>query len=236
MMNVPPPLGRSTPGFSDSRRSGGDTVNRLKKFVREMTGAGPIRDEHVSQMEIAQTRRTMVRTLAFGLEIRDSSLNIIDHCTQVASLCASLARQLEVSEADTYLLDTAARLHEVGMFAVPTALLERSAPLTPAELEIVRAQAGMSAEIAACMHHPKVVTLIERQYADHSELSGKLDSHDLLLAGIFRTADVLAAVTRPRPYQDPLPRELRAKILELGAGTQFHPRVVPFALEISNLN
>ena len=206
---------------------------KLNTWVRRLAGAEPpplYGGEGSRKEERARTNRTIVRTLAFGLEVRDAELDIVEHCTLVADLCGTLGQLLRVSLADAYILDTAARLHEVGMFSVPASLLKRDAPLTEAELTLVRSQAKLSADIAATMHHPRVVRLIEHQYDDYAELAGKLEEPDLLLAGIFRVADLIAAVTRPRPYQRPLPWEGRAQLLRGGAGTQFHPRAVEGAL------
>ena len=205
----------------------------LNRWVRRLAGSErPLlpNDGRTRKEELARTNRTMVRTLAFGLEVRDADLDIVEHCTLVADVCGTLGQLLRVSLADAYILDTAARLHEIGMFSVPSSLLKRDAPLSEEELTLVRAQAALSAEIAATMHHPRVVKLIAHQYDDYAQLAGKLEDPDLLLAGIFRVADLIAAVTRPRPYQRPLPREGRAQLLRGGAGTQFHPLVVEGAL------
>jgi response regulator RpfG family c-di-GMP phosphodiesterase len=207
----------------------------LNRWVRKLAGAEPPTLQNsgaTRKEELARTNRTMVRTLAFGLEVRDAGLDIVEHCTLVADMCGTLGQLLRISLADAYILDTAARLHEIGMFSVPPDLLTRDAPLSEEELARVRSQARLSAEIAATMHHPRVVRLIEHQYVDYAELAGKLDDQDLLLAGIFRVADLIAAVTHPRPYQRPLPWEGRVELLRGGAGTQFHPLVVEGALLI----
>jgi two-component system, response regulator RpfG len=210
-------------------------MSRLNRWVRRFSGVEPpltAPARRASQEQVARTTRTMVRTLGFGLEVRDAEVRVIEHCTLVAELCERLGRLLDLSEADAYILDTAARLHELGMFGVPPALLQRAAPLSPEELGRVRSQAHVSAEIAATMHHPRVVELIEHQYDDHAELTGTLDDQGLLLAGVLRVADTIAAVTRPRPYQGPLPRDRRTELLRSGAGTRFHPLAVDCALQI----
>jgi two-component system response regulator RpfG len=207
----------------------------MNRWVRRLSGVEPpltAPTRKAAREQVARTTRTIVRTLGFGLEVRDAEVRVIEHCTLVAELCERLGRLLDLSEADAYILDTAARLHEVGMFAVPAALLQRAAPLSPGELARVRSQARVSAEIAATMHHPRVVGLIEHQYDDHAALARTLDEPDLLLAGVLRVADTIAAVTRPRPYQGPLPRERRAELLQSGAGTRFHPLAVYCALQM----
>lgn len=185
--------------------------------------------------EIEKTKLRMASALTFTLQMRDPELGISEHCALVCRVAGSIARQIGISEADAYILDVAARLHEVGMFTVPAELLRRPAPLSTAELEQVRVQARVSAEIAGTMHHPRAVWLIEHQYDDHLSLQRRSDipARELLLAGIFRVADVFAAVTWPRPYQDPMPPEQRSAVLQSGAGTRFHPLAVHYALQIA---
>lgn len=189
---------------------------------------GPTLDE-----ERDRTQQTILRTLAFGLEVREAELEIIEHSALVSILCGSLGRLMDLPESEAYVLQTAAQLHEVAMFAVPAELLLKATPLTPEELETVRRQAKASAQVAAIMHHPRVARLIEHQYDDYATLADRLPEADLLLSGILRVADVVAAVTRPRPYQDALPLPDRAQLLESGAGTRFHPLAVRCALQLS---
>ena len=133
------------------------------------------------------------------------------------------------------MLQVAARLHEVGVFGVPPELLHRPAPLSEEELETVRGQARVSAGVARLIHPPRVAELIENQYEDHRKLAegDRIGDRDVLLAGILRVADVYAAVTWPRPYQDPMPAPFRDELLRAGAGTRFHPLAVESALTIA---
>ncbi len=77
-----------------------------------------------------KTHRTIMRTLAYGMEAREAELEIVEHSALVSVLCGALGRLLDLSEGDLYILETAAQLHEIGMFTVPPALLLRTAPLS----------------------------------------------------------------------------------------------------------
>ena len=179
-----------------------------------------------------RTGNAIARTISGVVVARDNALGITDHSALVAFLASVAGRLLKISEPDARILATAAHLHEIGMYAVPTPLLRRSAALSPDELARVRQQAALSARLAAFLHHPRVVSLIAHQYDDHAELRKRLPPEDLLLAGIFRVADVIAAVTLPRPYQSPLGRSGRIRMLLAGAGTRFHPEAVKIARQL----
>lgn len=184
--------------------------------------------------ELGSTHRTMVRTLVHALDARNPELEIIEHCALVSRVAALIAKRVGISEGDDYILRSAAQLHEIGMLTVPGELLMRSAPLTRAELARVRAQAAVSAELVRAAHHPRIALLVENQYVDYRELQRdtRCGPRDLLLAGILRVADVISAVTWPRPYQDPMPASVREEVLRSGAGTRFHPLAVHFALQL----
>lgn len=185
--------------------------------------------------EREKVERTMATAVVFAMGVQDSQLSVMDHSARVALVAEWIAKRAGIHDADRYILQLAARLHELGMFAVPPELLHRPAPLSTEELETVRSQARMSAEVARLVHPPRVADLIENQYEDHRRLArgNRLEDRQLFLAGILRVADVYAAVTWPRPYQDPMPTEFRDELLQRGAGTQFHPLAVESALAIA---
>ena len=101
-------------------------------------------------------------------------------------------------------------------------------PLTTRELHQVRAHALIGAQLVRDLARPLAADVVEHQYADYAELRRSLGDGTpaLLLAGIFRVADVMETVTTPRPYQPPMPVDRRAELLARGSGTAFHPDVV----------
>ena len=182
--------------------------------------------------EIELAQRNTLHTFAKAMDSVDERLGLVEHSARVASLAGWLGERCGISEADDYILRTAAHLHEIGMVAVPSELLERRAPLSEGELESVRMQAEISARVARPVHHPRIVELIRRQYQDHGVLRQEelLSPRDLMLAGIFRVADVMVAVTWPRPYQDPLSWEWVRNFFGSESGTRFHPEAVAMVL------
>lgn len=172
----------------------------------------------------------MTMTFARTLEMRATTSQIVAHSQRVADLVGAIAELVEVPPAEQERLRLAAQLHEIGMVGVPSDLLTRQTRLSPAELESVRAQARVGAEMVRVSHHPETARLIERQYDDYRYLRrSTLDSRELLLAGILRIADVYDAMVAPRPYQEPVPEARRRQVLRIGSGTKFHPAAV-FAL------
>jgi putative two-component system response regulator len=79
----------------------------------------------------------------------------------------------------------------------------------------------------------EVVTLAERIAMSHHERwDGTGYPHRLrketipIEARIVAAADVLDALSHPRPYRDAWPLEAVVRMIELGAGSHFDPRIV----------
>lgn len=206
-------------------------MNLIKRIRNYVGGGDPVPEARSLTAARVHAQRTITRTVHFGMELRESQLNIAEHSANVAVVAQSIAERMNISEPDAYVLQIAAELHEVGMYGIDPAVLLKPGPYSPEELRAVRAQAKVSAQVAGLMNGPRVARLIEYQYENYSEISNDLrDDPDQLLAGILRIADVTVAVTNPRPYQDPLSVHARRKLLLSGAGTRFHPIAVEHAI------
>lgn len=165
--------------------------------------------------------------LMVALERRDDELGLASHCARVAMLADRLAAHQGVDPELRAILHHAALLHEVGMIGVPAELLRKTEVLTHDELGIIHRQAELGAEIARGVCGPLGATLIRHQYDDYATLRDTLADEEVLeLAGILRTADVVEAITRPRPYQPPLSPATRRALLRSGAGSLFDPAAV----------
>ncbi|HEY0155166.1 MAG TPA: HD domain-containing phosphohydrolase [Longimicrobium sp.] len=165
--------------------------------------------------------------LMVALERRDDELGLAGHCARVAMLADRLAAHQGVDPELRAILHHAALLHEVGMIGVPSELLRKTEVLTHDELGIIHRQAELGAEIARGVCGPLGATLIRHQYDDYATLRDILADEEVLeLAGILRMADVVEAITRPRPYQPPLPPSTRLALLRSGAGSLFDPLAV----------
>jgi HD-GYP domain-containing protein (c-di-GMP phosphodiesterase class II) len=177
------------------------------------------------ELDLEETQLAMSTALVFGLQARNNRFHFAEHCTRVARLVDRLACEVKIDGAARADLVEAARLHEVGMIAIPPELLDAPRRLLPDELARVRGQARSSAEIVRSTHPPRVAWLIENQYTDYRDLKRDQTAtgQELLLAGILRIADTLDAVTHPRPYQPALPYDQRARVLLEGSGSRFHP-------------
>lgn len=194
--------------------------------LREMRGQVFRETARLKQI-VRSTQREVVEALALAIESRDPYMQ--GHCKRVAALSGRVARALRVEPGAADRLRTAARLHEIGRLSVPLELQHKTEPLTPAELEQVRAHVRTGAEVLRAVSALReVAVLVEGHALEFAALPRLLPSSspDFLLAGILRVADAYDAMATPRAYRGSLPRSYWQGVLERGAGTAFDPRAV----------
>jgi diguanylate cyclase (GGDEF)-like protein len=148
----------------------------------------------------------------------------------IASIVVSLARQLQLPDAEIDRLRVAALLHDVGKVAVPEEILEKPAALTSAEWRtvvqhprigqvILEQAAALKDAVPIILHH-------HERFAGHGYPYGLRANEIPLGARIVAIADAYDAMTNDRPYKRAISHEQAVAELRRHAGTQFDPELV----------
>ncbi len=180
------------------------------------------------QRQHRSARRQAHAVLMAALSARRPELR--DHLRTVAYRAISLARRLDMGIAEIDDVALAAELQDVGLLAVPEAVLEKEAPLSEAETAMVHSHTAEGERIIAAAPGLASVAGLVRSSAERYDGSGYPDG----LAGeaiplgarIIAVAVAFAALTAQRPYRPALsPSETLAELRRC-SGSQFDPRVV----------
>jgi diguanylate cyclase (GGDEF)-like protein len=172
----------------------------------------------------SQSRDVLLRALAE----RDPGLG--EHISGVASLAEAVARRLGLDEEQIEHIRHAAELHDVGKMAIPDAILDKPAPLDPAEWEFIRRHTIIGERIVAAAPALRPVAALVRSSHERWDGTGYPDhlrAQEIPLgARIVAVCDAFDAMIANRPYRAGMEANLALDELARCAGTQFDPAVV----------
>ncbi len=174
-----------------------------------------------------------VRSLVGALEAKDPYTR--GHSERVALYAVALGESLGLDEQARERLEYAALLHDLGKLSVPGGVLTKPGPLTPEEMQDMRAHPTRGAEMIRRI--PPLKDLAEHVGNHHEWYAGGgyptgVDSEDIPpLAMILSVADCYDAMTTTRAYRPALSHDEAVAELVRGAGTQFDPETVRVFIE-----
>lgn len=183
----------------------------------------------VAEQELFRSRIEMLERLAVTAELRDDSTG--EHSYRVGKLASLLAREFGCDEETCYMIELAARLHDVGKIGVPDAILLKPEKLNDAERQIMRTHTTVGAELLSksAIPHMQMAEEIARYHHEWwngtgypSNLSG---SAIPLAARITALADVFDALTHKRPYKIAWPIDAALDEISQLKGVQFDPQL-----------
>jgi putative two-component system response regulator len=194
----------------------------------------------VAQRELFQARIEMLERLAVTAELRDDSTG--EHSYRVGMLASLLAHEFGCDDDTCFMIEMAARLHDVGKIGVPDAILLKPDRLNTSEQEVMRSHATVGAELLSKSNipHMKMAEEIARHHHEWWDGAGypaRLSGTGIPLAArITALADVFDALTHKRPYKPAWAvDEALAEIVRL-KGRQFEPELADrFVAMISRL-
>jgi putative two-component system response regulator len=194
----------------------------------------------VAQRELFQARIEMLERLAVTAELRDDSTG--EHSYRVGMLASLLAHEFGCDEDTCFMIEMAARLHDVGKIGVPDAILLKPDKLNAAEQEVMRSHATVGAELLSKSNipHMKMAEEIARHHHEWWDGSGYpacLSGPAIPLAArITALADVFDALTHKRPYKPAWTIDDALAEMTKLKGRQFEPELTDrFVVMIAQL-
>jgi putative two-component system response regulator len=183
----------------------------------------------VAEQELFRSRIEMLERLAVTAELRDDSTG--EHSYRVGKLASLLAQEFGCEEETCYMIELAARLHDVGKIGVPDAILLKPEKLNDAERQIMRTHTTVGAELLSksAIPHMQMAEEIARyhhEWWDGSGYPSNLSGSAIPLAArITALADVFDALTHKRPYKIAWPLDAALDEIAQLKGVQFDPQL-----------
>jgi HD-GYP domain-containing protein (c-di-GMP phosphodiesterase class II) len=167
-------------------------------------------------------------------------LNALDpelaaHCGRAGAIATEIASFMGLSTERIDLLDTGARLHDIGKIFISRAILDKPGPLDDAEWSELRRHPLMGYELVRDEVQDRIaeIVLTHHERFDGTGYPRGLAGHATPIeARILQAADAIDAITTERPYQPALPLRYALNELIRCAGSQFDPVVVEAVVEL----
>jgi putative two-component system response regulator len=145
---------------------------------------------------------SIIETLAVMIEARDGHTE--GHCHRMANHATALGRRLGLGSEDLRTLHRGGFLHDIGMLAIPDAILRKTGRLEPEEYELIKSHTIVGESLCGNFRSLQAVRPIVRYHHERLDGSGYPDGLKgdaiPLLAQIVGIVDAFDAITTNRPY------------------------------------
>jgi putative two-component system response regulator len=183
----------------------------------------------VAEQQLFKSQIEMLERLAVTAELRDDSTG--EHSYRVGKLASLLAQEFGCDEDTCFMIELAARLHDIGKIGVPDAILLKPDKLNDAERQIMRTHTTVGAELLSKSNIPHMqmaeeIARFHHEWWDGSGYPSNLSGTAIPLAArITALADVFDALTHVRPYKVAWPIDAALDEIARLKGRQFEPQL-----------
>ena len=178
---------------------------------------------HRQTRQIRRQFLSTIDSLVRTLEARDPGT--CGHSRRVRRYALRLASALGFDEPQQHHLSLAAKLHDIGKFGVPEAILHKPGPLTEEEQDIIRRHPVVSEQILAPVIRNHDVLAAVRGHHERIDGAGYPDGlageQVPPLARVLTIADCFDALTTHRSYRAAMPVTVALDLMHRGAGCKF---------------
>ncbi len=161
------------------------------------------------------------------------------HNQRVSNYSLQLGKQLELSEKEMVILETAAQLHDFGKICIDEKILIKPTSLTEREKAEIQQHAIKGYYIlAGFAEFEQALDGVRTHHERYDGLGypeGLSDENIPFIGRIIAVADAYDAMTSERPYRGARTKEQAAEELQTCSGSQFDPIVVDAFINVLNI-
>jgi len=180
-------------------------------------------------------RNSLVCAFNQLLDLKDISTGV--HSTRLAEWALRVSRKMNIPESQSYQVEVAALLHDIGKIGVPDAILKKAGPLTPEERALINRHPEYSWSILRLfpgLEEASLYALHHHESMDGTGYPAGLKGSDIpLVSRIISVIDAYDAMVSNRCYRPGLSHEEAVSRLMRSSGSQFDPQVVQAFIPIA---
>ncbi len=169
-----------------------------------------------------------VKAFVAAIEAKDPYTR--GHSERVTRNAVAIAREINLSDEEVKLIETAGLLHDIGKIGVKEEILNKPSGLTTEEYDMVKLHPLIATKIVEEIPTlRKIVPLIahhHERYDGNGYVNGLKGETIPLGARILAVADAFDAMTSVRPYRAAKSLEKAISELKKNSKTQFDPKIV----------
>lgn len=187
-------------------------------------------DAAILAEENDQTQKEMIFLMSEAVEKRSKETG--NHIKRVAYYSRILSLAYGLSEEETYILEFASPMHDIGKIGIPDSILNKPGKLTVDEFDIMKQHALLGYEILSASPRGMLKAAATVAYEHHEKWDGSgypkgLKGEDIHIYGrITAVADVFDALGSDRCYKKAWPLEKVLDFFNEQKGKHFDPRLV----------
>jgi len=170
-----------------------------------------------------------VQALMSALSYRDPVT--AEHSRRVADLCVSMASGL-LPARETYILEIAALLHDIGKVGVPDSILLKPGALNDQEWKIMQAHSRIGVEIIRSTFASEELASILEHYQEVRKSGPAASEETPVAARILKIADAYDSMTTDRIYRSGRTQDEAFAELQRCAGTIFDADLVDHFINV----
>jgi putative two-component system response regulator len=211
-------------------------IEDASQIIKKLLTRAEVFEGRVAKSELQKrdqqlfvARVEVMERLAVAAELRDDSTG--EHSYRVGRLASLLAKSLGCDDDMIFMIDIAARLHDIGKVGIPDGILLKPDKLNASEREVMKTHTTIGAQVLAQSQIPHMQMAEEIARCHHEWWDGNgypsgIAGEDIPLAArITALADVYDALTHKRAYKHAWTEDSALTEILALRGRQFDPKL-----------
>jgi len=217
--------------MSDEDRMNREVIEKLKEMGQQLAAAKNAESETICRLLLKTAEAVVV-----AVETREPGK--MGHHERVANLARAIGVELHLTREQIDGIGVAALIHDVGKISVPAEILGKPTRLTTAEMAQMKTHAQSGHDLLKDLAFPWPVARIVLEHHERMDGSGYPNGltkeHLLMESRILAVADVVDAITSPRPYRPARDVDVALYDIKGYRGIRHDPDVVDACLMLFN--